>query len=73
MDAGVVGDADFMRFIAKFRGETANGDPRPHTNAPPPLNESKVAIGVRKRPLSAKEAAKSDFDIVTCLHPRVCL
>jgi hypothetical protein len=27
LDAGVVGDADFMRFIAKFRGETANGDP----------------------------------------------
>lgn len=67
LDAGKVGDVDFMRFIAKFRHDS-HGEARPHSQ---PFHESKVAIGVRKRPISEKERAKSDFDIVTCLNPRV--
>jgi hypothetical protein len=32
--------------------------------------KDKICICVRKRPISAKEIKKNDYDSVTCIHPQ---
>ena len=64
-DAGTPGDIDFQRMILRYREQ--NCHPQPH-RAP---NDSKIAICVRKRPISQKEVNRFDYDSVTCLNPQV--
>lgn len=65
-DAGTPGDADFQRMIRQYRQEQAPAE-QPHI-AP---GEMKIAICVRKRPISSKEIKKNDYDAVTCINPIV--
>lgn len=63
IDNGTPGDVDFQRMIANFRSN-APGE-KPHA-AP---GARKICICVRKRPVSAKEIEKKDYDSVTCMNP----
>jgi hypothetical protein len=36
----------------------------------PTTGKDKICICVRKRPISAKEIKKNDYDSVTCIHPQ---
>lgn len=63
IDNGTPGDVDFQRMIAKYRSE-----------APPELphrapEAMKICICVRKRPISAKEIDRKDYDSVTAANP----
>lgn len=64
-ELGTPGDIDFQRMIRVYR-----------ENAPPeqnhlPPGEMKICIAVRKRPISAKEIKKNDYDSITCSNPVV--
>mmetsp|Transcript_13937 Transcript_13937/g.33409 ORF Transcript_13937/g.33409 Transcript_13937/m.33409 type:complete len:618 (-) Transcript_13937:121-1974(-) len=79
---GNTGDVDYTKMVDDWR--TANGpkvrqgcgDGR-HLGSyyPPPSSSlsSNITVAVRKRPMSDKEWAKSDFDAVTCYHPKVTI
>ena len=65
-DAGTPGDVDFQRMIRQYRQEQAPSE-QPHLSP----GEMKIAICVRKRPISIKEVKKNDYDAVTCINPLV--
>lgn len=63
--AGRPGDVDFQRMVRDYRSSAKTRQP----HAPP--GSDKITICVRKRPISAKEIKKQDYDSVTCLNPVV--
>lgn len=63
---GRPGDVDFQRMIYKFRTEELP-EPTPHTAA----GDLKINVVVRKRPVSALEVNKKDYDTVSCNNPHV--
>lgn len=60
-------DASFAAMIAEWRASAPEA--RPRTTAC--SGDGRIIVAVRKRPLSAREAAARDYDAITCLHPRV--
>lgn len=56
-DAGIVGDADFIKMIRAFRAQN-EGTEQAHANP----GTQKVCITVRKRPINSKEVRKKDHD-----------
>lgn len=85
--AGNPGDVDFIGMVRQWRADRADaalprGDPPPLGAATAgstgstgtgreELQQPKICICVRKRPVSDKERKKLDHDSVTCLHPTV--
>mmetsp|Transcript_20826 Transcript_20826/g.28312 ORF Transcript_20826/g.28312 Transcript_20826/m.28312 type:complete len:642 (-) Transcript_20826:506-2431(-) len=66
VDAGIVGDAEFLKMIRAWR----ENDPAiKHRHAV--SDNMKVCICVRKRPINSKEIKRQDLDCVTCLNPTV--
>ena len=63
---GRPGDVDFQRMIYKFRTEELP-EPAPHSAA----GDLKINVVVRKRPVSALEVNKKDYDTVSCNNPHV--
>ena len=37
------------------------------------MEESRIKVVVRKRPISKKEILKSDFDVIEVIHPQTVL
>jgi hypothetical protein len=64
-ELGTPGDIDFQRMIRAYR-ETAVEE---EAHLPP--GEMKICICVRKRPISAKEIKKNDYDSITCINPLI--
>mmetsp|Transcript_8811 Transcript_8811/g.17995 ORF Transcript_8811/g.17995 Transcript_8811/m.17995 type:complete len:542 (-) Transcript_8811:1595-3220(-) len=82
--AGNPGDVDFIGMVREWRADRAGtalprGDPVQLGAATgdstgtgrEELQQPKICICVRKRPVSDKERKKLDHDSVTCLHPTV--
>lgn len=65
---GNPGDVDFIGLVRQWRDEHS-GLARSHAEGGGGLNENKICVCVRKRPLNEKERKKRDHDAVTCLHP----
>lgn len=65
-DSGISGDVDFTRMIKQFREKSA-----PEEVVHLPSAESKIAVCVRKRPISVKETNRNDNDCITCSNPVV--
>lgn len=65
-EAGIPGDVDFQRMIARFREERGTAQ-LPHVKP----GDLKICICVRKRPINEKEKKRKDYDAVTCLNPVV--
>ena len=63
--AGRPGDVDFQRMVRDYRSSAGKRQPRALPGS------DKITICVRKRPISAKEIKKQDYDSVTCLNPVV--
>lgn len=66
-EMGNPGDVDFQRMIRLYREGAATPTEQVHK-----VNDDmKICICVRKRPVSAKEVRRNDYDSVTCLNPLV--
>ena len=66
-DNGTPGDVDFQRMIRVFRTDSAQMPPEESHR----VNEDKICICVRKRPISQKEVKRNDHDSVSCSNPVV--
>jgi len=64
---GTPGDVDFQRMIRAFRSD-ATQMPSEEAHC---VNEDKICICVRKRPISQKEVKRNDHDSVSCSNPLV--
>jgi len=66
-DNGTPGDVDFQRMIRVFRTDSAQM-PAEESHR---VNDDKICICVRKRPISQKEVKRNDHDSVSCSNPIV--
>jgi len=62
-EAGNPGDVDFQRLVQRYR------ESGPVAQSHHSSGNEKITICVRKRPISAKEIKKSDYDSITCANP----
>ena len=60
-------DKDYEKMIRIKRSEIYSSEPEPHTN----IDNSKIFVIVRKRPLSKKEINNGEIDCISCLNPKV--
>ena len=60
-------DKDYEKMIRIKRSEIYSFEPEPHTN----IDNSKIFVIVRKRPLSKKELNNGEIDCISCLNPKV--
>jgi kinesin family protein 2/24 len=63
--AGNPGDVDFIGMVSKWRADHAK-QARPYQ-----VENPRICVCVRKRPINDKELSKLDHDSVTCLNPAV--
>ena len=64
---GILMDKDYERMIRMKRTEIYSSEPEPHTS----IDNSKIFVIVRKRPLSKKEINNGEIDCISCLNPKV--
>ena len=60
-------DKDYEKMIRIKRGDIYSSEPEPHTS----IDNSKIFVIVRKRPLSKKEINNGEIDCISCLNPKV--
>ena len=60
-------DKDYEKMIHFKRGDIYSSEPDPHTS----IDNSKIFVIVRKRPLSKKEISNGEIDCISCLNPKV--
>ena len=60
-------DKDYEKMIRFKRGDIYSSEPDPHTS----IDNSKIFVIVRKRPLSKKEINNGEIDCISCLNPKV--
>ena len=60
-------DKDYERMIRMKRADIYSSEPEPHTS----IDNSKIFVIVRKRPLSKKEINNGEIDCISCLNPKV--
>ena len=60
-------DKDYEKMIRFKRGDIYSSEPNPHTS----IDNSKIFVIVRKRPLSKKEISNGEIDCISCLNPKV--
>ena len=60
-------DKDYEKMIRFKRGDIYSSEPDPHTS----IDNSKIFVIVRKRPLSKKEISNGEIDCISCLNPKV--
>ena len=60
-------DKDYEKMIRLKRSDIYSIEPDPHTN----IDNSKIFVIVRKRPLSKKEINNGEIDCISCLNPKV--
>ena len=65
--AGRYMDKDYEKMIRFKRGDIYSSEPDPHTS----IDNSKIFVIVRKRPLSKKEISNGEIDCISCLNPKV--
>ena len=65
--AGRYMDKDYEKMIRIKRGDIYSSEPDPHTS----IDNSKIFVIVRKRPLSKKEISNGEIDCISCLNPKV--
>ena len=65
--AGRYMDKDYEKMIRIKRGDIYSSEPEPHTS----IDNSKIFVIVRKRPLSKKEINNGEIDCISCLNPKV--
>jgi kinesin family protein 2/24 len=64
---GALMDKDYERMIHLKRNEIYSSEPESHTS----IDNSKIFVIVRKRPLSKKEINNGEIDCISCLNPKV--
>ena len=64
---GRIMDKDYERMIRMKRADIYSSEPEPHTS----IDNSKIFVIVRKRPLSKKEINNGEIDCISCLNPKV--
>ena len=60
-------DKDYERMIRMKRADIYSSEPEPDTS----IDNSKIFVIVRKRPLSKKEINNGEIDCISCLNPKV--
>ena len=60
-------DKDYEKMIRLKRSDIYSIEPDPHTN----IDNSKIFVIVRNRPLSKKEINNGEIDCISCLNPKV--
>ena len=60
-------DKDYERMIRMKRADIYSSEPEPHSS----IDNSKIFVIVRKRPLSKKEINNGEIDCISCLNPKV--
>ena len=60
-------DKDYEKMIRNKKSDIYSYEPEPHTN----IDNSKIFVVVRKRPLSKKEISNGEIDCISCLNPKV--
>ena len=60
-------DKDYEKMIRVNRANIYSSEPEPHIS----IDNSKIFVIVRKRPLSKKEINNGDIDCISCLNPKV--
>ena len=60
-------DKDYEKMIRFNRANIYSSEPEPHTS----IDNSKIFVIVRKRPLSKKEINNGEIDCISCLNPKV--
>ena len=65
---GNPGDVDFIGMVRQWRLDHAH---EAHAHDDSTVDEQRICIAVRKRPVTDKEREKNDHDSITCLNPVV--
>ena len=60
-------DKDYERMIRNKKADIYAYQPEEHTD----IDNSKIFVVVRKRPLSKKEIANGEIDCISCLNPKI--
>ena len=60
-------DKDYEKMIRNKKSDIYSYEPDPHTD----IDNSKIFVVVRKRPLSKKEISNGEIDCISCLNPKV--
>lgn len=60
-------DKDYERMIRQAKADIYSYEPENHTS----IDNSKIFVVIRKRPLSRKEIANGEIDCISSLNPRV--
>ena len=64
---GKVMDKDYEKMIRNKKSDIYSYEPDPHSD----IDNSKIFVVVRKRPLSKKEISNGEIDCISCLNPKV--
>ena len=60
-------DKDYERMIRNKKADIYAYQPEEHTD----IDNAKIFVVVRKRPLSKKEIANGEIDCISCLNPKI--
>ena len=60
-------DKDYEKMIRNKKADIYSYEPEPHYD----IDNSKIFVVVRKRPLSKKETSNGEIDCISCLNPKV--
>ena len=60
-------DKDYEKMIRNKKADIYSYEPEPHYD----IDNSKIFVVVRKRPLSRKEISNGEIDCISCLNPKV--
>ena len=60
-------DKDYEKMIRNKKSDIYSYEPDPHKD----IDNSKIFVVVRKRPLSKKEISNGEIDCISCLNPKV--
>ena len=60
-------DKDYEKMIRNKKSDIYSYEPEPHMD----IDNSKIFVVVRKRPLSKKEITNGEIDCISCLNPKV--
>ena len=60
-------DKDYEKMIRYKKADIFEYEPNPHSD----IDNSKIFVVIRKRPLSKKEISNGEIDCISCLNPKV--
>ena len=60
-------DKDYEKMIRNKKADIYSYEPEPHYD----IDNSKIFVVVRKRPLSKKEISNGEIDCISCLNPKI--